>query len=75
MYQLNMHALTAVLPGEVEVGHPLLVEALVPAYCDVVKRLTLLELAVVVSLKLHQGAKDVLVLVRILVPGQRRWGE
>lgn len=65
--QLNGVAPTFVGLGKVEVGNALLIETHVPADQDVVLGLRLLQLLVIVRLQLDQGAKDVLVLVRILV--------
>lgn len=62
-----------------ELGHAkprdaLLVETNVPPDDDVVLRLRLLDLLVVVGLNLDERSKDVLVLVRVLVPGTAEKG-
>ena len=60
--------ITVIGLGHVEVGDALLVQAEVPAHRHVVLGLRLLQLLVIVCLQLDQGAKDVLVLVGIIVP-------
>ena len=63
---------TSVLPWEVEVGHPLLVQANVPPHHNVFLGLRLLHPLVIVCLQLNQGTKDVLVLVSILIAAEYR---
>lgn len=68
--------LAALELGHAKPGNALLVETDVPANDDVVLRLRLLDLLVVVSFNLDERAKDVLVLVGVLVPeegGLSRW--
>ena len=52
---------------ETEPSHTLLVETQVPAHRDVSLRLRLLQPLVVVCLDFHEGPKDVLVLISVLV--------
>lgn len=59
---------TSVSLGQREVGTDLLVQANVPAHFYLVLGLGFLQLLVIISLQLHQGAKDVLVLEAVLVP-------
>ena len=59
---------TSLPAWKTEIGNSLLAEAHLPPDSDVFQRLTLLHLLVVVSLLLDQWTKDVLVLVRILIP-------
>ena len=61
--------LAALELGHAKPGDTLLVQADVPADDDVVLRLRLLNLFVVVGLDLDERAKNVLVLVGVLVPG------
>ena len=56
--------------GETELGHILFVEALVPLDSNGILCLRLLHGFVVVRLELHQGTKNVLVLVSIFIPQQ-----
>ena len=53
--------------GEVEVGDAFLIESDVPSHHDVILGLRLFQLLVVIGLELHQRAKDVLILISILV--------
>ena len=70
-----MRLCTSVSPWEVEVCNSLLVEANVPPDHNIVLCLGLLQSLVIVSLQFHQGAKDVLVAVGVLVPVSREGGE
>ena len=65
---IPMRLCTSVSPWEVEVCNSLLVEANVPPDHNIVLCLGLLQSLVIVSLQFHQGAKDVLVAVGVLVP-------
>ena len=56
-------------PGERKVAQGPVVEGGVPADVDIVARLALLHGLVIVSLQLHQGAKNILVCIRILISG------
>lgn len=66
------HPHTSIPPREIEVGYPLLVEANVPTHLYTSMGLALLQLLVIVSFKLDQRPKDVLILVGILIPRGRR---
>ena len=58
----------SVILWEEEVSETLAVESSVPSDGDVVATLTLLHRPIVVSLELHEGLEDRLVLMDVLVP-------